>query len=581
MVKDLVIDSSYHRLTLDDDSYKESCYHYSVAEVLVQTLYNLGVRIAMGLSGGAVAGLWDAFQQSLIKLLHYRHESGAAFAATEYYFACGRPAAVISTTGPGITNAITGLFAARWEGAKLIFLSASTANSQRGRWSFQETGTNTMGDDFFSAGPLFHYAARIESPNDLPVVAMNLMQGLARPSGFIAHISVPTTVQTSPSNNSLPVCYQRPLSLEPNEESITKCKQLLSEGPFAIWLGFGARSAASSIRHLAERTGAAVMCSPRGKGIFPEEHQQFVGVTGFGGHDSVLAYMKEFRPLRTLVLGSRLGEFTSFWNPDMVPEKGFIHIDIDPTVPCSAYPSAPTFAIQSDVEEFVIKLIKLLPERRVPNHSLELPKPDINEVELKDNGPVCPDVLMDAIQRIIVDNSDAIVMTEAGNAFAWGTNALRFSAPNRYRVSTGFGSMGHAVTGVLGAALARNSKAVAIVGDGAMLMNNEINTAVHYRLPVVWIVLNDSCYGMIEHGMRCQGYNNLDVHIPHTDFVQFARSMGANGIKVTRETELDQALRMAMAATGPFVVDVEMDASIPPPFGRRVSSLIAQGLTGK
>ncbi len=89
------------------------------------------------------------------------------------------------------------------------------------------------------------------------------------------------------------------------EETIAKCVQLLSEGLFAIWVGFGARGAAKEIRQLAERTGAAVMCSPRAKGIFPEDHPQFIGVTGFGGHESVFRYMQEYRPLRTLVLGTR------------------------------------------------------------------------------------------------------------------------------------------------------------------------------------------------------------------------------------------------------------------------------------
>jgi acetolactate synthase-1/2/3 large subunit len=188
---------------------------------------------------------------------------------------------------------------------------------------------------------------------------------------------------------------------------------------------------------------------------------------------------------------------------------------------------------------------------------------------------------MDAIQRIVVEGSDAIVMTEAGNAFAWGTHSLRFSEPGRYRVSTGFGSMGHAVTGVVGAALARNGKAVAIAGDGAMLMNSEVNTAVHYRVPAVWIVLNDSGYGMIEHGMSRQGYDKVDVRIPRVDFLQLARAMGADGIRVENEAGLDMALKMAMSAPGPFIVDVEMDPSHPPPFGHRVNSLIAQGLKGK
>lgn len=548
----------------------------TVGEELVQILTDAGVQAAFGISGGAVAGFWDALARSPIRLLHYRHEAGAAFAALECYFASGRPAVVVTTTGPGITNSLTGLYAARWEGAKLIFVSAATPVSQWGRGAFQETNASTMGSIFFSPGALFHYAVRLESADQLSELAIQLYQGLARPGGFVAHISVPTTLQTSPVKTRMPMVYSLPAPLTPSRETIIRCSELLNEDSFAIWLGFGARAAVPEIRQLAERTGAAVLCSPRAKGIFPENHAQFVGVTGFGGHDSVLNYMREQRPARLLVLGSRLGEFTSFWRQELVPARGFIHVDIDPRVPGAAYPAAPTLSIQSDVGAFVTGLLASLPERSVVNQSLS--RPPQQKIVIRSEGPVRPEVLMEAIQRIIVDGSDAIVMTEAGNAFAWGTHSLRFSQPGRYRVSTGFGSMGHAATGVLGAALARAGKAVAIVGDGAMLMNNEVNTAVHYRVPAAWIVLNDSGYGMIEHGMRRQGYDSIDVRIPSVDFVQIARAMGADGIRVEHETGLEMALTTAMSASAPFVVDVLIDASYPPPFGGRVDSLIAQGL---
>jgi len=550
----------------------------SVAEVVVNMLEEMGVQYAFGVSGGAIAPLWHTLQHSLIQVLHFRHEAGAAFAATEAYFASGRPVVVFTTTGPGITNALTGLFAARWEGAKVIFLSPSTSTSQRGRWACQETSTYTMPcTGVFTSGSLFDYATTLECSDELPEIYRRIAKGLARPGGFVAHLSIPTNIQTSSVKTSLP---RMTLSVAPatvSEETISECARLLSEGPFAIWVGFGARFAAKEIRQLAERTGAAVMCSPRGKGIFPEDHPQFVGVTGFGGHESVLTYMQKYRPLRTLVLGTRLGELTSFWNPEMIPKRGFLHIDIDSKVPGTAYPSAETFAIQSEVEEFVKALLKHLPE--CPAHSKieSLPKPKHHAINPSVDGRVRPDILMNVIQRVIVERSDAVVMTEVGNSLAWGNHMLQFAQPGRYRVSTGFGSLGHFATGVVGAALARNGKAVAIVGDGAMLMNNEISTAVNYQIPAVWIVLNDGCYKMCDQGVAMLGFKGMDAKIPQANFVKIAYGMGASGIRVEKESDIQAALEKAMVSTGPFVVDVVIDPSRLAPIGGRIESLISQG----
>ncbi|BAZ22634.1 thiamine pyrophosphate binding domain-containing protein [Kalymmatonema gypsitolerans NIES-4073] len=550
----------------------------SIASAIAKMLQEIGVQYAFGVSGGAIVPLWHALQHSSIRVLHFRHEAGAAFAATEAYFSSGIPIVLFVTTGPGITNALTGLFAARWEGAKVIFLSASTSASQRGRWACQETSTYRMpSTGIFTTESLFHYATTLESDDELPEVYCRLAKGLAQPGGFVAHLSIPTNIQSSSVRTSLP---QVALSLAPaaaTEETISKCARLLSQGSFAIWVGFGARDAADSILQLAEMTAAAVMCSPRGKGIFPENHPQFVGVTGFAGHTSVLTYMQKYRPQRVLVLGTRLGELTSFWNRAMIPEQGFLHIDIDPEVPGTAYPDVDTFAIQSDVGVFVKALLKHFPQRQSQS-AVVLPRPKHEEINPRVQGLVRPKVLMDAIQQVIVEGSDAIVMTEAGNSLAWGNHLLQFTQPGRYRASTGFGSMGHFVTGVVGAALARNGKAVAIVGDGAMLMNSEVSTAVRYQIPAVWIILNDGCYNMCGQGLALQGFKGMDVEIPQVDFVQVACGMGADGIRVENESQIRSALEKAIASPVPFIVDVIIDPTEAVPTKGRLDSLISQGV---
>ena len=550
----------------------------TVSQALVQILENLGIEEAFGVSGGAMATLWGALSNSpTIDVLHCRHEGGAAFAATEAHFASDRPMVVFTTAGPGITNALTGLLAARDEGAKVIYLSACTSAPQRGRWAIQETSDQTIPQGgIFTSGALFDYATVLETPQQLPQIARKFALGLAQPGGFVAHLSIPTIVQSAPIETPIPEVNLTPALSVPSKSTVEMAAKLLSEAPFAIWAGFGARGASAAIRELAERTGAPVMCSPRGKGIFPENHPQYVGVTGVGGHGSVMNYMQSRSPQRILVLGTRLGEPTSFWSKDMIPPQGFIHVDVDPKVPGVAFPFAATLPIISDADIFVKALLEHFPKQTKQN--IDLPNPEQEAIAPAESDLVRPEILMQAIQSIVVDNSDAVVLSESGNSFTWTTNMLRFPQANRYRVSTGVGSMGHNVTGVVGAARGRNGKAVAIVGDGSMLMNSEVSTAVKYHIPAVWIVLNDAYYNMCNQGMALLGMKGADAKMPDTDFSLIARGMGAESIRVEAEAGLESALEKAMAATGPVVIDVTIDPTRFAPSKGRNKSLSAQGV---
>jgi acetolactate synthase-1/2/3 large subunit len=193
-------------------------------------------------------------------------------------------------------------------------------------------------------------------------------------------------------------------------------------------------------------------------------------------------------------------------------------------------------------------------------------------VQRRTDGLVRPEALMDALQEWVVDRSDATVLSEAGNSFLWTTHRLRFSAPHRYRTSTGVGAMGHAAAGVVGAALATGRRAVAVVGDGALLMTNEINSAVKFGARAVWIVLNDGRYGMCAQGMDTLGLS-ADAEIPQVDFAAFARAQGARATRVDHEAQLDAALAEAMAADGPCVVDVRIDPRRKAPASQRNVSL--------
>lgn len=533
----------------------------------------LGVRFAFGVSGGAIAAVWGALSASSLKVVHCRHESGAVFAATEAHFATGEPVAVFATTGPGITNALTGILAAKGEGAKIILISGHSTAANRGRWAIQETDSDFLPSGVTSPGALFDMATVLESADALPQIARRLANGLARPGGFICHLSVPTGLQSAGLTRPMPQLTRTSFIGAPDPGTVADCAQLLTQGSAALWIGFGARAAANEIRQIAECLQASVLCSPRAKGTFPENHPLFVGVTGMGGHESVAAFVKQSPPDRILVLGTRLGEPTSFWNPGLVPPKGFIHVDIDPAVPGVAYPDAPTFPVCADITQFLRALLEHLPLSSAPPRFSE--KPD--SIDLRPHSPIRPEALMRAIQDVAINRHDCVLMAESGNSFTWATHYLRFTNSERYRVSTGVGSMGHFACGVAGAAIATGKPTLAIVGDGAMLMNNEISTAVAHGAPAIWVVLNDARYNMCEQGMSILGLR-ADASIPPVDFSLFARSLGAAAEVLNCESEMSAAVERAILSGRPYVLDVRIDASSPAPSMARNRGLRAQGV---
>lgn len=549
----------------------------TTADWLLRALRSLGVEEAFGLTGGAIAPLTDALANSGLRTYHFRHEGGAGYAALEASLASGRPTVLYVTTGPGITNAITPISAARWEGAKILLLSGATPPAQRQRWACQETSSLTLPlSGLFTPGPLFDVAGIVESTQEIEHALQRLALGWSRPGPFLGHISMSLAVQASTPPQRPFNPPPKPSVPAPDAATVEAVTDALTNGKAVIWVGYGARHAADKVRELATRLGLPVMTSPRGKGIMPEGHPLYLGSTGLGGNAEVDAYFARNRPTHVLVLGSRLSEPTSFWNAQFIPTESFLHVDVDPEVPGAAYPGARTHAIQAEIGVFLDALLARLPltggASLVAVHGPGRPE----ALALRSTELVRPQAIMEALQEVVVDNSDAIVMTESGNSFAWGNQLLRFDDPGRYRVSTGYGAMGHFTTGVVGAALATGKKAVAVVGDGAMLMGTELNAAAQYGAKAVWVVLNDAQYSMVDQGMRALGLTPLDMEMPRVDFAALARASGAQGVRVRSEFELRDALAQALEADGPFVIDVLTDNSENAPWLRRIQALISQ-----
>lgn len=548
----------------------------TVSASFARGLCELGIEDIFTIIGGGIAPLIAALQRAGLRIRHFRHEGGAAFAAHEASMASGRPVAVCVTTGPGIYNALTGMAAARADGGRILLLSGATSPAMRGKGAVQETGLETMPAEVFTSGTLFPFAKIVVDARELPGIFARLKSGFQRTEGFTAHLSWPLSLQDAPEFpfEMLSLDVQGPRA---SKRALDEVLSLLKNRRFGLWIGHGARSATNEIREFVARTGCGVMATPRAKGVFPEDDAHYIGVSGAGAHPSVLRYMQEFAPDVLLVLGTRLGEVSSFWNPAMVPSEGFVHVDIDASTFGAAYPHAKTLGIQSECRFFVEDLLMSMPAdfpQQMP-HACSLRRAE--RLTARSEPLVRTPFLLQEVQRLVVEESDAILMAESGNAFSWANHALRFSSAERYRTSAAFGSMGHFVTGVVGAALGRNGKAVVLAGDGAMLMNNEINTAVAYRAPAVWIVLNDARYGLTEHGLQALEIEPMETRLPRTNFAMFAQSQGAAGRVVDRENDVAEALGEALRADGPFVLDARIDPNdVAPMLATRIASLRKQ-----
>lgn len=560
----------------------------SVSRAICEALSHLGVTDAFGILGGGIAPFAAGMALTSLRFRSFRHEAGAGFAAIEAFHATGRPTMCVVTTGPGLANVINAAIAARVDGAKVLFISGATSRAQRGRGAVQETHDAVLSSDWYRPGPLFHLAALPETVDEVAHFLARLQVGFARPGGCVAHLALPWALQAELVQRSLtPPTWTLPPAA-PSEAAIDACLEALRDESAVLWLGHGASPAASTLVSFAERASLPMICSPRAKGVVPETHRQLVGVSGAGGSAAVKSFVAATQPRRAVVVGSRLGEVTSFLTPTLMPTSGIVHVDIDDDAFGAAFPATGGVGIVCESSAFAEALLARAEQtdffaarsygRERVLRAIEAARASVAPDEVIDTGDdVDPRALMRAIQTHIVDGTDAVVMSEAGTSFTWCNAHLRFSTPGRYRTSAAWGSMGHFTSGAVGAALAGERRVVAVVGDGAMLMNNEINTAVDMGVHAIWVVLNDAGFGIVRDGMTLSKLQPLSTTIPRVDFVAVARAMGAQAVRVDSELELEAALRQAIEHRGPFLIDVQMAAeNLSPAIVGRVASLEAQ-----
>lgn len=546
------------------------------ADHLVRAMEEFGVRAAFGVTGGAFGVIFDRLSRSSIDVFHCQHEGSAAYAAMGRAIVTeGRELTVcFSTAGPGITNLLTGVAAAFTESVPLLVLTGNSAMSSRNAGALQDAHPGgidalRMFDSITVANacvtkaeellPMFHRFARLALLHRKPV-----------------HLNVPIDISAEPLRyvgRSATVVRREDLS---ESESAALARFLSAERP-VVFAGNGVKL--SGYQHLLEsvatRHRLPVVVTCHGRGAIAEDHCAFFGTFGFASDGAGKEFLERYRPDAVLFLGTGLGEMaTSGWSPLLSEPAWKVHVDIDPSKFNRTY--RVDAAIENDLE-LVLRALDASPRRsgHLParsRSSMLVPSFDFTP----SSALVHPGRLFESLSDSMPE--DAILFAEAGNSMAWAFRHARLRGRQELIVPLGFAAMGSSIGAAIGAATAVSAPrtVVCVAGDCATMMSgNELKTAAEYGIPLKLVIINDGGHGMVQHGSKMVGLENVDVRFRNiVDFASYARAIGIPSYTVKDQGEWDDLVASPfLEEEGPAIVDVHIDRAVVPPLADRAKIL--------
>lgn len=568
----------------------------NVAEVLVKALELNGVKYIFGIPGGAIEDFNNAvYKNDNIQPIVTKSESGASYMADGYARVSNQLGVCFSTAGPGASNLITGLATAYVDGIPIVSLTGQVATSLFGKGAFQESG-----DEGVNIVSIFRNFTKfsgmlLDENRSNYMIRKAIRTALTSPFGPV-HMSMPVDIMKKEIDGTLLVSP----SLEPkfiDPEQLDAVASILSRAKNPVILagwGCSLSRSAKELLALAELLDIPVATSPKGKGIFPESHPLSLGVFGFAGSPVSRDYIHEQDIDVLLAVGTSFNEFmSSGWDKNLSPSEHLIHIDIDSEkIGKNFYTSV---GITGGARAVLAEICSTL-NRGFENGTYERPAADngrraaIRELKekydpLNDRAEATdkgyhPKNLIQDVQQAFPD--DTIYFSEIGTMMAWTIRYMVVDRPYSYFVPLGFGGMGYSTAAPVGAKLAVGDRpVVTFAGDGSFQMSGfEVATAVNYKIPVIWIVLNNAMHGMIYHGRRMFEKpvpEGIPSRFERVDFAKIAEGLGARGIKVDNDGEITKewVSRMKILESGrPTLIDVRIDEEAIPPIGSRIETVI-------
>jgi acetolactate synthase I/II/III large subunit len=550
-----------HRSTVVD-ARAPGAREQNAARAMLQVFARRGVRVAFGIPGGLISSIFDALTEvPEIRLVMTRHEAMAAFCAIGHVVATGSPALVLTTSGPGITNALTGVAAAFLEELPLILIGGDVAATATSRGAMQDSSSNSV-DSVALMRTVTRWSARVDSAAGAAGAAEQALRIATGPRPGPVFLSLPIDVGNARISRFPAVAVGDPVVPPAPDPALCRDVALRlrrAKRPLII-AGNGARGAARELRQLAERVASPVATTPHAKGVFPERHPLHLGVTGFGGHSSVQAYLAN-RPDVVCVVGSRLGDMaTGAWNLPLTGSDATFQIDREPWLIGRNYPV--TAGIVGDARAVLQAMVAgdahEPPPLREVNGIRRLAEP-----EGAPDAPLKPSRVFAALQDAF---PDAFWACDQGEHCAYAIHYLRIDEPNQFRSLLGFVSMGTGIGLAIGARAAQQDRTViGVCGDGGFAMHaGEVLTCVEHGIDVILVIINDGRWNMVNHGFAAvygRAPQNMPSHI--ADLAAVARDFGAVGVRIETPADLDRdRLRSLTALRRPVILDVRIDPSL-------------------
>lgn len=536
----------------------------SGADILIEALSDLGVEVIFGYPGGAVLPIYDAiFKQDRIRHVLVRHEQAATHAAEGYARSTGKPGVVLVTSGPGATNAVTGITDALMDSIPMVVITGQVPTALIGTDAFQEADTvgitrhctkhNYLVKAPETLGSIIHEAFHIATSG--------------RPGPVV--VDIPKDVQVATARYEAPGPIQhktyRPQT-QPDAAKIQEAVDMLAAAERPVFYTGGGiinsgPDASEALRELAALTGAPVTSTLMGLGALPASSDQWLGMLGM--HGTYEANWAMNKADLIIAFGSRFDDRVTGRLDAFAPNSRKVHIDIDrSSVNKNVRVDLPIIA---DVGVALREMIACWKARQHP-------KPDLTEWWNRINGwrqTRCldfeekGDVIMP--QRAIRALYEAtkhrapIITTEVGQHQMWAAQHFGFESPNKWLTSGGLGTMGYGLPAAIGAQLGNpDALVIDIAGEASIQMNiQELATATQYRLPVKLFILNNEYMGMVRQWQELTYQSRYSESYSDAlpDFVKLAEAYGWKGIRIEGRQELEPGITEMLAYGGPVLVD--------------------------
>ncbi len=535
------------------------------AKMIVQALIDQGVDTVFGYPGGAVLPIYDeVFQQNSIKHVLVRHEQGAVHAAEGYARSTGKPGVVLVTSGPGATNAVTGLTDALLDSIPLVVLTGQVPTFMIGSDAFQEADTvgitrpctkhNWLVKDTDNLAGVLHEAFHVATHGRPGPVLVDIPKDVQFATG--------TYEPKKPSVSR----YQPPV--KGDMEEITELVAAIETAKRPVFYTGGGvinsgPGASQLLRELVEATGFPITSTLMGLGAYPASGEKWLGMLGMHGLYEANMAMHDCDLM--INIGARFDDRITGVVDMFSPKSTKAHIDIDPSSINKII--RVDIPIVGDVGHVLEDLLKVWKSRgrKTNGEALEKWWKKINEwrsvdcLKFEQKGKIIkPQYALSRLEALTKDH-DRYICTEVGQHQMWAAQYLGFEDPNRWMTSGGLGTMGYGFPASIGVQMAHpDSLVINVAGEASWLMNmQEMGTAMQYGLPVKQFILNNERLGMVRqwqellHGERYS--QSWSESLP--DFVKLAEAFGAKGIICSDPDDLDEAIMEMLAHDGPVIFD--------------------------